>query len=81
MIRGADGHVIRIVEPKEATQEQLAVRACYAGMLCADKERLFGWLSRVTNNNAKGEYYLTEIVHLAALDERWSRPPSRRKAP
>jgi bifunctional UDP-N-acetylglucosamine pyrophosphorylase/glucosamine-1-phosphate N-acetyltransferase len=69
LIRGADGHVIRIVEPKEATQEQLAVRACYAGMLCADKERLFGWLDRTTNNNAKGEYYLTEIVHLAAVDE------------
>jgi bifunctional UDP-N-acetylglucosamine pyrophosphorylase/glucosamine-1-phosphate N-acetyltransferase len=69
LIRGADGHVIRIVEPKEATQEQLAVRACYAGMLCADKAALFGWLSRVTNDNAKGEYYLTEIVHLAALDE------------
>ena len=69
LIRGADGHVIRIVEPKEATQEQLAVRACYAGMLCADKDRLFGWLDRTTNNNAKGEYYLTEIVHLAAVDE------------
>jgi len=69
LIRGADGHVIRIVEPKEATQEQLAVRACYAGMLCADREQLFGWLSRVTNNNAKGEYYLTEIVQLAAADE------------
>jgi bifunctional UDP-N-acetylglucosamine pyrophosphorylase/glucosamine-1-phosphate N-acetyltransferase len=69
LIRGADGHVIRIVEPKEATQEQLAVRACYAGMLCADKERLFGWLDRTTNNNAKGEYYLTEIVQLAAVDE------------
>jgi len=69
LIRGADGHVIRIVEPKEATQEQLAVRVCYAGMLCADKDRLFGWLSRIGNNNAKGEYYLTEIVHLATADE------------
>jgi bifunctional UDP-N-acetylglucosamine pyrophosphorylase/glucosamine-1-phosphate N-acetyltransferase len=69
LIRGADGHVIRIVEPKEATQEQLAVRACYAGMLCADKEKLFGWLARTSNNNAKGEYYLTEIVQLATVDE------------
>jgi bifunctional UDP-N-acetylglucosamine pyrophosphorylase/glucosamine-1-phosphate N-acetyltransferase len=69
LIRGADGHVIRIVEPKDATPEQLAVRACYAGMLCADKAQLFGWLGRVGNNNAKGEYYLTEIVQLAAVDE------------
>ena len=69
LIRGADGHVMRIVEPKEATPEERAVRACYAGMLCAEKGRLFGWLDRTTNDNAKGEYYLTEIVHLAAVDE------------
>lgn len=69
MIRGADGHVIRIIEPKDATAEQLAVRTCYAGMLCAEKDRLFGWLARVGNNNAKGEYYLTEIVGLASHDE------------
>ena len=69
LIRGADGHVIRIVEPREATPEQLAVRACYAGMLCAEKKQLFGWLDRTSNNNAKGEYYLTEIVSLAAADE------------
>jgi len=69
LIRGADGHVIRIVEPKEATPEQLAVKACYAGMLCAEKTQLFGWLDRTSNKNAKGEYYLTEIVSLAAADE------------
>ncbi len=69
LIRGADGHVIRIVEPKEATAQELAVKACYAGMLCASKSALFGWLSRTTNNNAKGEYYLTEIVALATGDE------------
>src|SRR5215471_3253966 len=53
VIRGADGHVIRIVEAKDATPEQLAVRSCYAGMLCADKDRLMGWLGRVGNANAK----------------------------
>jgi bifunctional UDP-N-acetylglucosamine pyrophosphorylase/glucosamine-1-phosphate N-acetyltransferase len=68
LIRGADGHVIRIVEAKEATSEQLAVKTCYAGMLCADKDRLMGWLGRVGNNNAKGEYYLTEAAHLAVAD-------------
>ena len=69
MIRGADGHVLRIVEPKEATAEELAVKACYAGMLCAEKGQLFGWLDRTSNKNAKGEYYLTEIVALAAADD------------
>jgi bifunctional UDP-N-acetylglucosamine pyrophosphorylase/glucosamine-1-phosphate N-acetyltransferase len=69
VIRGADGHVIRIVEPKDATAEQLAVRTCYAGMLAADKDQLMGWLSRVNNDNAKGEYYLTGIVEIAVHDK------------
>ncbi len=69
VIRGADGHVIRIVEPKDATAEQLAVKTCYAGMLCADKDRLMGWLGRLNNDNAKGEYYLTGVVELATHDE------------
>jgi bifunctional UDP-N-acetylglucosamine pyrophosphorylase/glucosamine-1-phosphate N-acetyltransferase len=68
LIRGADGHVMRIAEPRDATPEELAVRACYAGMLCADKRQLFAWLDRTTNTNAKGEYYLTEVVQLAAAD-------------
>jgi len=68
MISGPDGQITRIAEPKDATPEELATRACYAGMLCAEKARLFGWLDRTTNKNAKGEYYLTEIVSLAASD-------------
>jgi len=69
LIRGADGHVLRIVEAKDCTLEQKAVRACYAGMLAADRAQLFGWLDRLTNDNAKGEYYLTGIVGLATAEE------------
>ena len=68
VLRGADGHVIRIVEPKDATPEQLAVRICNAGMMAADAGRMFDWLSKVTNDNAKGEYYLTDIVRIAVAD-------------
>jgi bifunctional UDP-N-acetylglucosamine pyrophosphorylase/glucosamine-1-phosphate N-acetyltransferase len=68
LIQGADGHVLRIVEPKDAKPEEKAVRTCYAGMLVADRAKLFGWLSRVTNDNAKGEYYLTDVVKLAVGD-------------
>ena len=68
MMMSASGDVSRIVEPKDASPAELAVRTCYAGMLCADKVRLFGWLDRTTNDNAKGEYYLTQIVALAADD-------------
>ncbi|MBP6877036.1 MAG: bifunctional UDP-N-acetylglucosamine diphosphorylase/glucosamine-1-phosphate N-acetyltransferase GlmU [Phenylobacterium sp.] len=65
VLRGADGHVLRIVEAKEATPEELAVKVCNAGMMVADRARMFGWLGQVTNDNAKGEYYLTDIVKIA----------------
>jgi len=70
LICGADDHVLRIVEAKEASEEELAVKACNAGMYCADRAQLFAWLSRVTNDNAKGEYYLTDIVGLATAENR-----------
>ncbi|MFZ3006132.1 MAG: bifunctional UDP-N-acetylglucosamine diphosphorylase/glucosamine-1-phosphate N-acetyltransferase GlmU [Phenylobacterium sp.] len=68
LILGADGHVIRVVEPKDATAEELAVKACNAGMYCADRAALFGWLARVDNHNAKQEYYITSIVGLATAE-------------
>jgi len=68
LIRGADGHVLRIVEPVDCNAEERAVKACYSGMLAAERADLFGWLSRVTNDNAKGEYFLTAIVGLAVGD-------------
>jgi bifunctional UDP-N-acetylglucosamine pyrophosphorylase/glucosamine-1-phosphate N-acetyltransferase len=69
IIRGSDGHVIRIVEARDATPEEKAARTCYAGMMVASRARLFGWLERVGNQNVKGEYYLTEVVRLAVADE------------
>ena len=68
VLRGADGHVRRIVEAKEATPEELAVRVCNAGMMVADRARMFGWLGQVTNDNAKGEYYLTDTVKIAVAE-------------
>jgi bifunctional UDP-N-acetylglucosamine pyrophosphorylase/glucosamine-1-phosphate N-acetyltransferase len=69
VIKGADGHVIRIVEARDATPEEKAVRCCNAGMMVADREKLFGWLARVGNDNVKSEYYLTDIVGLCVHDE------------
>jgi bifunctional UDP-N-acetylglucosamine pyrophosphorylase/glucosamine-1-phosphate N-acetyltransferase len=68
LIRGPQGQVLKIAEPKDATPAELSAKACYAGMLAAEKGALFGWLGRTTNDNAKGEYYLTEIVSLAVAD-------------
>lgn len=68
VIKGADGHVIRIVEARDATPEERAVKCCNAGMMVADRAKLFGWLARVGNDNVKGEYYLTDVVGLAVGD-------------
>lgn len=68
ILTDAAGRVARIVEARDASPEELAVRACYAGMLAANRERLFGWLRRVGNDNVKREYYLTDIVRLATQD-------------
>jgi bifunctional UDP-N-acetylglucosamine pyrophosphorylase/glucosamine-1-phosphate N-acetyltransferase len=57
--------VLRIVEARDASPDELAVSACYAGMLAAPRARLFAWLHRVGNNHVKGEYYLTDLVGLA----------------
>lgn len=59
-----------IVEAKEATPEQLAVRWCNSGVLAIDGAALWGWLDRISNANAKGEYYLTDVVALARVDGR-----------
>lgn len=70
IIKGADGHVIRIVEARDATAEEKAVRICNAGMMVADRSKLFDWLGRVGNDNVKQEYYLTDVVGLAVADGR-----------
>lgn len=64
----ADGQLTAIVEAKEATPEQLAVTLCNSGVLAAKCETLFGALDQVTNDNAKGEYYLTDVVDIICKD-------------
>ncbi|WP_430317305.1 bifunctional UDP-N-acetylglucosamine diphosphorylase/glucosamine-1-phosphate N-acetyltransferase GlmU [Pseudomonas nitroreducens] len=68
IIRGADGEVRAIVEQKDATPEQRAIREGNTGILAAPRERLLGWLSRLSNSNAQGEYYLTDVVAMAVGD-------------
>ena len=62
MITDERGQLLRIVEARDADEAEKAVRACYAGMLAAPAAKLFIWLDKVRNDNAKGEYYLTEVV-------------------
>jgi len=62
----APGHVLlRIVEEKEADDAVKQVKHCNSGVLAADRATLFDLLAQVGNENAKGEYYLTDVVGLA----------------
>lgn len=70
ILRGADQHVIRIVEPSVASDEVKAVKLCNAGMYLAGREDLFRWLSRLTDDNPKNEYFLTGIVAEAVAEEK-----------
>lgn len=63
-----DGVLEKIVEFKDASEQEKAVRLCNSGVMCLDGEKLFGWLGRLKNNNAAGEYYLTDVVALARAD-------------
>ncbi len=70
LILGGGGLLLRIVEAKDARPDELAVRACNSGILAASAEVLFELLGKVGNANAKGEYYLTDIVGLATESRR-----------
>ena len=61
----ADGRLEAIVEHKEANVDQLKVTLCNSGVMAAPATLLFELLAEVTNDNAKGEYYLTDVVALA----------------
>ncbi|QYJ00417.1 bifunctional UDP-N-acetylglucosamine diphosphorylase/glucosamine-1-phosphate N-acetyltransferase GlmU [Thalassovita mediterranea] len=65
LIQSADGRLEGIVEAKEASEEQLAIKLCNSGVMAGARKFVFELLSKVTNDNAKGEYYLTDIVGLA----------------
>ncbi|WP_236172342.1 bifunctional UDP-N-acetylglucosamine diphosphorylase/glucosamine-1-phosphate N-acetyltransferase GlmU [Pseudomonas pseudonitroreducens] len=68
IIRGADGEVRAIVEQKDATPEQRAIREGNTGILAAPRQQLLGWLARLSNSNAQGEYYLTDVIAMAVGD-------------
>lgn len=59
------GEIARIVEERDATDEERKLTLCNSGVICADKKVLFQLLSMVRNENAKKEYYLTDVVGLA----------------
>ncbi len=68
IVRDAAGKVQRIVEQKDATNEEKAIREINTGIMAIPTARLADWLGRLKNDNAQGEYYLTDIVALAVAE-------------
>ncbi|MDF2835213.1 MAG: UDP-N-acetylglucosamine pyrophosphorylase [Paenibacillus sp.] len=64
VIRGEDGTVQRIVEQKDCSAEEAAVREINTGTYCFDNRKLFEALANVKNENSQGEYYLTDVIGL-----------------
>ena len=62
------GPIRRIVEDKDATPEERSVREVNTGIMLAPTRKLKGWLARLTNDNAQREYYLTDVVAIAASE-------------
>jgi bifunctional UDP-N-acetylglucosamine pyrophosphorylase/glucosamine-1-phosphate N-acetyltransferase len=65
LILGPGRELLSIVEAKDASAAELAVRACNSGVMVAPSDLMFELLGKVGNANAKGEYYLTDVVGLA----------------
>jgi bifunctional UDP-N-acetylglucosamine pyrophosphorylase/glucosamine-1-phosphate N-acetyltransferase len=68
IVRDAGGRVTRIVEEKDATADERAIREVNTGILAVSRDRLAAWLSGLRNDNAQGEYYLTDIVAAAVAE-------------
>ena len=69
IVRDASGErVLAIVEHKDASAQQRAIREVYTGMMAAPTAQLKRWLARLTNDNAQGEYYLTDVVAMAQAE-------------
>jgi len=68
IVRNAEGKVGASVEQKDASEEQLAIRTINTGIITAESTALRTWLSQLSNSNAQGEYYLTDVFASAARD-------------
>jgi bifunctional UDP-N-acetylglucosamine pyrophosphorylase / glucosamine-1-phosphate N-acetyltransferase len=64
IVRAEDGSLLAIVEEKDATPEERAIREINSGLFCFEKEKLFDALSATDRDNAQKEYYLTDVIRV-----------------
>jgi bifunctional UDP-N-acetylglucosamine pyrophosphorylase/glucosamine-1-phosphate N-acetyltransferase len=80
VLRNAAGQVSRVVEQRDASPAELAVREVNTGILAVPAGQLRAWLGALGNDNAQGEYYLTDVIGMAVRDGvavRTAQPGSR----
>ena len=65
IVRNTKGDITEIIEQKDASVEQLKITEVNTGVLALQSSQLSDWLPKITNNNAQGEYYLTDLVAIA----------------
>ena len=70
IILGEGDRIAKMVEYRDATEEERAVKLCNSGMMAARSGDLFRWLNAVGNDNAASEYYLPDIVNVASAEGR-----------
>ena len=68
IVRDSHGQVVAIVEHKDANEAERHIKEVNTGIVAAPTAKLKTWLAKLTNNNAQGEYYLTDIVGMAVAD-------------
>ena len=68
IVRGSSGRILKIVEEKDASDEEKLIDEVNTGMMAVSGKYLHKWLNALNNDNAQGEYYLTDIVEMA-VDE------------
>lgn len=70
IVLGEGDRIAKMVEYKDATEEERALTLCNSGMMAARAYDLFRWLDKVGNDNAASEYYLPDVVNIAAAEGR-----------
>jgi bifunctional UDP-N-acetylglucosamine pyrophosphorylase/glucosamine-1-phosphate N-acetyltransferase len=68
VVRDGSGRVVRIVEHKDASDDELAIREINTGIMLMPRDALERWLAGISNDNNQGEYYLTDVLALAVAE-------------
>jgi bifunctional UDP-N-acetylglucosamine pyrophosphorylase / glucosamine-1-phosphate N-acetyltransferase len=69
IVRDSSGHVQKIVEEKDASNDEKLIKEVNTGIMAVKGGKLKSWLSQLKNNNAQGEYYLTDIIEMAVSEK------------